>query len=412
MSWDPLLCCVYGEEIKLAPQRATLDLHASTESLIRLSLSSFSTQYEDNKTILGTMEGSPDVRIVLLGKTGAGKSSTGNSILGEDVFSTSDQANSQTSKCEAKTKIIDGKKITVIDTPGYFATERSDEELKPEITKCIVECAPGPHAFLIVLTVTRQTAEEKKVVEEILKQFGKEALKYAVVMFTHGDQLANGKTIHQFVDENVHLKRLVQKCGGRLHVIDNKYWNNPIKDQGDETRNAKEIKKLWNTIDQMMKQNRDKHYTNEMLQSVARAIEDEKAKGKTVEMAKQSVMKRISILAAGVLTGILLGALLGVVTVGVIIIGLAIKGRTSTVVAAPAATAVGLKTIAAAGTGIGVIVGGLIGAVKAQEAESPIEAAEGTFQAITEPAMAAVKLVKDKIVEEIKGYTKMGNPPF
>ncbi|KAJ8341361.1 hypothetical protein SKAU_G00336520 [Synaphobranchus kaupii] len=212
------------------------------------------------------MEGSANLRIVLLGKTGAGKSSIGNSILGKKLFRTSCEANSDTSQCEAKTDTVDGRSITVIDTPGFCSTDCSDEELKAEILKCIIECSPGPHAFLIVLPVRRQSAEEKKVVEEILEMFGQETLKYSVVVFTHGKQL-EGMPIQRFVERNSHLKALVEKCGNRLHVVDNTEWNNCTEGHGDERSNGVQIKKLLKTIDQMVNQNRGEYYINKGSQS-------------------------------------------------------------------------------------------------------------------------------------------------
>uniref|UniRef100_A0AAV2KUW7 Gypsy retrotransposon integrase-like protein 1 n=1 Tax=Knipowitschia caucasica TaxID=637954 RepID=A0AAV2KUW7_KNICA len=107
-------------------------------------------------------------------------------------------------------------------------------------------CAPGPHAFVLVLRVDRFTKQEKDVVSKIQHYFSEEALKYTTVVFTHGDQLDDGQKIEDWYQENKDLRSLVQKCGGRCHVFDNKYWNNS---KDPYRNNTYQIKQLLQTIE-------------------------------------------------------------------------------------------------------------------------------------------------------------------
>ena len=57
--------------------------------------------------------------VVLLGRTGNGKSATGNSILERKAFKASAGSSGVTKTCEMKTTVLkDGQVVNVIDTPG------------------------------------------------------------------------------------------------------------------------------------------------------------------------------------------------------------------------------------------------------------------------------------------------------
>ncbi|XP_068443740.1 GTPase IMAP family member 7-like [Clinocottus analis] len=259
-------------------------------------------------------------RIIILGKTGVGKSSLANTIFGEKVFQIGHTVNSDTSKCQAETKSIDGRNVTLIDNPDFFHTHRSEEELKSEIVRCIIDFAPGPHAFLIVLKVERYTEQEQAVITKINQYFSEEVFKYATVVFTHGDQLPEKQTIEFFVRDNEKLSDLVKKCGGRCHVVDNRYWKN---NQPDEYRsNQFQVKQLLKTIDEMVETNGGRCYTNEMLEEVEKKIKQEMqlirqshenmSEEEIREEARDRASEQLLFRLAGITTSVLEGALFGV----------------------------------------------------------------------------------------------------
>lgn len=171
--------------------------------------------------------------ILLIGRTGKGKSTLANVLTNTNKFKESEFAVSETKNIQIGQFKYQGIKYQVIDTVGIGDTKLSEQEVLHKIAEAVHAVRYGLSQVLFI-TSGRFTHEERIIYEELLKKaiFDQNIANYTTIVRTNFPNFRNETKcqadIAKMKENNQELAEVIASCHKLIHV------NNPPIDVDDK----------------------------------------------------------------------------------------------------------------------------------------------------------------------------------
>ncbi|KAJ8268788.1 hypothetical protein COCON_G00113950 [Conger conger] len=211
------------------------------------------------------------LRIVLLGESGVGKSSVGNTVLGREVFGVGGGRTGRSLRGKGQ---VAGREVSVVDTPGWGEGGPVGDAVRQEIRRSLSLCPSGPHAFLLAVPAGWGLfpRTQRCQAEDHLALLGEGVWRHTILLFTKADRLGRSQGLASSVQQQMEcrgpdLQSLAKACGGRGHILSSR----------DTASRPRQVTELLEKIESMVVANDGWHYKPPMLPPANGQVEGEGA---------------------------------------------------------------------------------------------------------------------------------------
>lgn len=173
-----------------------------------------------------------------------------------------------------------------MDTPDWFCSECSPEEVCSQLSSCVALSTPGPHAFLFCVPLHRPPDPARlQALGALEGVFGPGAVKdHTLLLFTHSDCLEKGAAVGKGVDameeyiasKRPDLLKLVEKCGDRYHILERarREGGGEGGGGGGDEEERKSVEELLEKVEQTVRESGGGHYSCPLYQEAENRVRD------------------------------------------------------------------------------------------------------------------------------------------
>lgn len=114
--------------------------------------------------------------------------------------------------------------VVVVSSPAWFSSACDPEERRKQLSSLVALSSPGPHAFLLCVSVNQPSEDEGRALDALARLFGPAAVgSYTTVLFTHTEELDEDEQLEGYLATwRKDLVEMVARCGDRYHTLESR----------------------------------------------------------------------------------------------------------------------------------------------------------------------------------------------